>query len=119
MLAHTHTHVQHTHALTYTHTHTHNTLTNTLTHTHSYTHSHTQLFSLSPLYVAACEVKPLEAGQLALTQDQSVRVIDPTREDWWLVGTVPDDGGESPLEGWVLADKLQQSPGKKKTDWSK
>lgn len=71
----------------------------------------TQLFNLAPLYAAAREVKPLEAGQLSLVQDQLVRVIDPTRDDWWLVATVPDKGGVSPVEGWVPADKLQQTQG--------
>ena len=56
-------------------------------------------------------MKPLERGQLALTQDQLVRVIDPTRDDWWLVATVPDEEGKPPLEGWAPVDKLQPSEG--------
>ena len=57
------------------------------------------------------EMKPLEPGQLALVQDQPVRVIDPLREDWWLVATIPEEEGVSPVEGWVPADKLQPTQG--------
>ena len=61
--------------------------------------------------MAVSEVKPLEPGQLALVQEQPVRVIDPLREDWWLVATIPEEEGVSPVEGWVPADKLRPFPG--------
>lgn len=61
--------------------------------------------------MALSEVKPVEPGQLALVQDQPVRVIDPLRDDWWLVATIPDDEGIPPIEGWVPVDKLQPSQG--------
>ena len=70
-----------------------------------------QAFGLPQVYVAVSEVKPLEPGQLALVQDQPVRVIDPLREDWWLVATIPEDEGVSPVEGWVPVDKLQPTQG--------
>ena len=61
--------------------------------------------------MAVSEVKPIEPGQLALVLDQPVRVIDPLREDWWLVATMPEEEGVSPVEGWVPPDKLQPSQG--------
>ena len=82
------------------------------THLHTHTNSiHTQAFGLPQVYVALSEVKPLEPGQLALVQEQPVRVIDPLREDWWLVATMPEEEGVSPVEGWVPADKLRPFPG--------
>ena len=93
-----------------THAHT-RARARTHTHMHTHTHTHTQVFGLAQAYVAMSEVKPIEPGQLALVQDQPVRVIDPLREDWWLVATMPEEEGVSPVEGWVPPDKLKPSHG--------
>ncbi len=60
-------------------------------------------------YSAVTQVQGDYPEQIAVIQDQPVRVLDSKRSDWWLVSSIPEDPEDSlpPSEGWIKAALLR------------